>query len=207
MSTAHNATIITSTPPIFMFLFSAIFLNERMTWKKGSALIVSTIGVLIVIGTDVSKGESMIGDIVLVFAAVSWALFSVLLKPLSEKYTSTIVTFYCLLFACFFTIPGSIYEFDTHQFTHAPDYLVCFGILYVGIIATAAGFWLWNKGVLLSETNTAGLFLFVQPISGTFLAWFLLGEHLSSTFYYGSLLIIIGIVVSQLNFKRSLLKA
>lgn len=67
------------------------------------------------------------------------------------------------------------------------------GLLYLGIISTACGFLLWNKGLQLMNASSGGLFFFLQPIVGTFLGWVLLGETIGWSFWIGTVLIFVGI--------------
>ena len=66
----------------------------------------------------------------------------------------------------------------------------------MGIISTTCGFCLWNKGLLLMDASVGGLFLFFQPVVGTFLGWLLLGEPVTRFFWIGSLLIALGVVLA-----------
>jgi len=67
------------------------------------------------------------------------------------------------------------------------------GILYLGIVSTAGAFYLWNKGLQMVDAATGGLYFFFQPLVGTLLGWFFLGEHVGVTFWIGALLIIGGV--------------
>ena len=67
------------------------------------------------------------------------------------------------------------------------------GILYLGIVSTAGGFFLWNKGLQLIDASSGGLFFFFQPIVGTFLGWFMLGATIGITFWLGTILIFSGV--------------
>ena len=70
-------------------------------------------------------------------------------------------------------------------------------VLYMGIISTSVGFCLWNKGLLLMDASLGGLFLFFQPVVGTFLGWLLLGEPVTAWFWIGSALVAAGVVLAM----------
>jgi len=73
--------------------------------------------------------------------------------------------------------------------------LVWLGTLYIGVVSTAAAFFLWNKGMDWMDAGAASLFLCFQPIVGSFLGWYLLNEQLDTKFFIGATLIIGGLVV------------
>ncbi|MPN45488.1 hypothetical protein SDC9_193055 [bioreactor metagenome] len=70
------------------------------------------------------------------------------------------------------------------------------GVLYLGIVSTAIAFFLWNKGLQMVDAARGGLYFFFQPISGTLLGWFILGEHVGITFWLGSILIFSGVLLA-----------
>ena len=69
------------------------------------------------------------------------------------------------------------------------------GLLYLGIVSTAGGFILWNKGLQLMNASSGGLFFFFQPVVGTLLGWLLLGETIGITFWLGTILIFSGVFI------------
>ena len=69
------------------------------------------------------------------------------------------------------------------------------GLLYLGIVSTALAFILWNRGLQLLNASSGGLFFFFQPLVGTLLGWLLLGETIGGTFWIGSFLILIGVLL------------
>lgn len=201
LSSAHMGAVLTSASPAFIALFAWLLLRERLTLRKLLSLAVATVGVLIVVGTDQghpSGGGSVLwGNLALVIAAVTWALYSVMGKSLSDKYPALTVTFWAALAGVVFTLPVAGWEMTTEAIIWTADPLVWGGVLFLGIVSTALAFFLWLKGFELMDAGTAGLFFFVQPIVGTLLGWWLLGEHLTLAFLLGSALIIGSVAVSM----------
>jgi len=68
------------------------------------------------------------------------------------------------------------------------------GVLYLGIVSTAGGFLLWNRGLQMLNASSGGLFFFFQPVVGTLLGWLILGESIGVTFWIGSILILSGVL-------------
>jgi drug/metabolite transporter (DMT)-like permease len=196
LSSAHIGTMITSTPPIFMLLFSTIFFHEKVTFQKILALFTAGVGVFLMVGVNRGEPGELAGNLLLATAAISWALYSVYGKFLIRKYNSITVTFWSLCFGTVFTFPLCWRESAAAGFSFTERLSVWLGIGYVGLIATAIGFCLWNKGIELFDSSSAGLFLFVQPLFGSLLASIFLHEQIRPVFFISSLLIIIGIGLS-----------
>jgi drug/metabolite transporter (DMT)-like permease len=114
-------------------------------------------------------------------------------------YTSLTVTFWANVFGVIFTAPISIWEYWHHPFAVPQSPWIWIGIFYIGIISTALAFYLWNKGFEYIDAATGSLFFFVQPVVGSLLGAFILGEKLSWHFYLGALLIAGGIYLSTLK--------
>ncbi|HDR7798626.1 TPA: DMT family transporter [Bacillus tropicus] len=200
LSDAHTGSLVTSATPAFMVLFAAIILKEKLTARRLLSTIIATIGVIIVIGWDIEIGSYFIGTIILVGAAITWALLSIYVKIASARFSSLVITTYAIFFSLFFITPFMIWEFQSSPIEHMNLYVVL-GVLYLGIISTAGAFFLWNKGLELMDASIGSLFFFFQPIVGSLLGWFLLNETLNSNFFIGGILIICSVFITTFEKK------
>ena len=195
LSDAHTGSLVTSATPAFMVVFAAFILKEKLTARRIFSTILATIGVIIVIGWDIEVRSYFIGTLILVGAAVTWALLSIYVKIASTRFSSLVITTYAIFFALFFITPCMIWESQSNPIEHVNIY-VLLGILYLGIISTAGAFFLWNKGLELMDASIGSLFFFFQPIVGSLLGWLLLNETLNSNFFIGGTLIIFSVVIT-----------
>lgn len=118
---------------------------------------------------------------------------SVLLKRLS-KYSTIAITFHAVWIAFLLLTPYSLYWLFVHGDPAAMAAPTVWGsVLYLGVVSTTAGFALWNKGLLYMDASLGGLFMFFQPIVGSFLGWLVLGEEMTTAFWAGSALIGLGV--------------
>ncbi|MCH5436267.1 DMT family transporter [Bacillus paranthracis] len=200
LSDAHTGSLVTSATPAFMVIFAAIILKEKLTARRLLSTIIATIGVIIVIGWDIEIGSYFIGTIILVGAAITWALLSIYVKIASARFSSLVITTYAIFFSLFFITPFMIWEFQSNSIEHMNLYVVL-GVLYLGIISTAGAFFLWNKGLELMDASIGSLFFFFQPIVGSLLGWFLLNETLNSNFFIGGILIICSVFITTFERK------
>lgn len=198
LSDAHTGALITSATPAFIVLFAKFVLNESVTLRKVIALLLATIGVVIVIGFDNSGGQSFWGNMMLVGAALTWALLSVYVKVASARFSTLMITTYAIWFALLFTTPVMLWELH-EQPVSFPNIIVVFGILYLGIISTAGAFFLWNKGMEMMDAGIGSLFFFFQPLVGTVFGFLFLHEQITASFYLGGLLIIIGVFIAVMS--------
>ena len=195
LSSAQMGAIITSSTPAFMIIFVRLILKERMTLRKILSVLLAIIGVFLIIGVGNINFSSKLGGIALLVAALTWALMSVLIKRVPSDYSQIVVITYSILVALIFLTPfvlPRLYEINISQLAHPT---IWGGILYLGIVSTAGGFLLWNRGLQLLNVSGGGLFFFFQPLVGTLLGWLILGENIGPIFWVGTTLILIGVLL------------
>ncbi|MGJ7922565.1 DMT family transporter [Neobacillus sp. LXY-4] len=193
LSSAQMGAIITSSTPAFMVIFARILLKERLTLKKALSVSLATIGVLLIVGVGNVNLSSKLGAISLLVAALTWALMSVLVKLLPSNYSQIVVTTYSILVALLVLTPfvfPRLHAINISELTHPT---IWGGVLYLGIISTACGFLLWNRGLQMLNASSGGIFFFFQPVVGALLGWLILGESIGVTFWIGSILILTGV--------------
>ncbi|PGN42760.1 EamA family transporter [Bacillus cereus] len=200
LSDAHTGSLVTSATPAFMVIFAALILKEKLTARRLLSTIIATNGVIIVIGWDIEIGSYFIGTIILVGAAITWALLSIYVKIASIQFSSLVITTYAIFFSLFFITPFMIWELQTSSIGTVNTYVIL-GVLYLGIVSTAGAFFLWNKGLELIDASIGSLFFFFQPIVGSLLGWLLLNETLNSNFFIGGILIICSVLITTFEKK------
>ncbi|WP_391559302.1 DMT family transporter [Robertmurraya sp.] len=201
LSTAQMGAIITSSTPAFMVVFARLILKEQMTLKKGISVLLATIGVLLIVGIGDVNMSSTLGGIALFIAALTWALMSVLVKRLPSDYSQIVVTTYSILVALIVLTPFVLPRLDEINISQLTDPTIWGGLLYLGIVSTACGFLLWNRGLQMLNASSGGIFFFFQPLVGTLLGWLILGETIGVTFWIGSILILTGVLFVILEKK------
>lgn len=195
LSTAQMGAIITSTTPAFMVLFARLILKEKITIKKCLSIALATIGVGIIVGSGQIDVNQQLGGFYLLIAALTWALMSVLVKKIPTQYSQIVITTYSSMVAVILLTPLVLPRLNNLDLSSVLQPTISGGLLYLGIVSTAGGFFLWNKGLQLMNASSGGLFFFLQPIVGTFLGWLLLGETIGITFWLGTILIFSGVFI------------
>lgn len=201
LSDAHTGALITSATPAFMVIFGRLILKEKLTVRKVISVLLATLGVITVIGWDIKVGTYFLGSIILVGAAITWALLSVYVKIASARFSSLTITTYAVLFALVFTTPAMIWELQSNA-VHYQSNLIILGVIYLGVVSTAGAFFLWNKGMELLDAGIGSLFFFFQPLVGSFLGWLVLNEKLGINFFIGGMFIIAGVLIVTFQKKK-----
>ena len=200
LSTASNGSLVTSATPAFVLIFAPFLLAERATPRRVIALLAATLGVVIVIDPRTANLSPSLfwGNMSLLAAALTWALYSVLVRRVSRSADLLASSAIMLLGGIPSSLLIGVWEIKTSGVGEITPGIIA-GILFLGIISTAMAMFLWNYAFAELPAAVASLTFFAQPVVGTILGAVLLGERISVLFIVGGLLIGIGLIISSLQ--------
>jgi drug/metabolite transporter (DMT)-like permease len=207
LSTAAAGALITSATPAFIVVFAWLLLHEKAGGRQWLGLVIATAGVLIITlagdqSVTVEASDPLLGNVLLIVAAVSWALYSVMVKIQTQKYSALTVTLAMTAFGIPIVAPVTAIELQTQSIGPiTPEVLL--GILYVGVGSTAIAFFLWNKSFELLDAASASLFFFAQPVVGALLSAIFRKQQLDAYFFVGGGLILAGALLGMLTSHRT----
>ena len=197
LSTAATASLVTSASPVFILLFGAWLLHEPVTRRRLAALALASLGVLAVLDpSSASLGQrAFLGNLALLGAALTWGLYSVLVKQASGYLNTLEVSFIVLFGGLPIGVPLAWVELTTIGIGEITPGVIA-GVLYLGIISTALAMYLWNKSLALLDAGLVSLLFFAQPVVGVALGALLLHEPLGVPFWVGAALISGGLLLA-----------
>ena len=195
-----NGALMISIIPVLIVFISYIFKTEKINLSQILGLILSITGVVIIITQlDFTKLINLNlnkGDIWLLVAMLSWAIYSTMLitHKTELKYLSFMTVIVSI--GLIFLFPQFLFEVSNHQVIkfNTPVILIT---SYVVFFAGIGSYILWNKAVIIVGPNKAGIFLHLMPVFSSFMAIFLLNEELMNFHIIGAIIIIIGIYLSS----------
>jgi drug/metabolite transporter (DMT)-like permease len=197
LSTAANGSLVTSATPAFVLLFAALILGERITPRRLIALALATLGVIAVIDPRTARLEPDLfwGNVSLVMAAITWALYSVLIRKVTREVDVLTTSMIAFVGGLVVSVPLSIAEIIRGGMGEITPAIFA-GVLFLGIISTALAMFLWNTAFAELPAGVASLTFFAQPVVGTILGVIFLGDQITPMFIIGGVLIGTGIVIS-----------
>jgi len=200
LSTASNGSLVTSATPAFVLLFAVILLGEKITWQRLVALLVASLGVMAVIDPRRAQlsADLFLGNMILVGAALTWALYSVLIRKVTRNIDVLSVSLIALTGGLPVSIPLGIWEASTQGMGMITPGVIAGG-LFIGIISTGLAMYLWNSAFAILDASAASLTFFAQPVVGTILGAIFLREAITPLFILGGILIGIGLVISSME--------
>jgi drug/metabolite transporter (DMT)-like permease len=208
---AGDASLIITFNPIFTVILAAPLLGQPISKKMFLGLFCGVLGVGIVTGwspnTQIRFEDRIFGDLLILFASLSWATTTNMTKRLMEgkdgenNYSSLeIVVWYSLIGTIMIT-PFMIY--DTWNYgIPKPSEEGWIAILYLGGLSTVIAYYWFTIGIEKLGATAASSYIFLVPVFGILGGWWLLDEQLGYTMIIGFLMILIGVKIVQNESKR-----
>ena len=172
-STPINSSIITTLAPIFIFLISVILLKEKISKRKYAGVFIGFIGTLTLILLNEKSLKNApninLGNFYLFINSISYALYFVLVKPLTEKYNMITIMKWLFLFSIFINMPFGLVEFMQVEWAEINNTSLI-KIFYV-VFCTTFLVYLLNLYALKNlKATTVGMFIYLQPVIGILFA-------------------------------------
>ncbi len=204
LSTAANGALVTSATPAFVLIFAAWILAERITAQKVAALGLATLGVVIVLDPRSARllPELFWGNISLVLAALTWALYSVLVRKVTRDLAVLPVSVVLFLGGLPITIPAGLLEYRTIGMGEI-NFAVLLGVLYIGVISTGLAMYLWNYAFARLDAGVAALTFFAQPVVGAGFGALFLHEKITPLFLVGGVMIGLGLILAAQRSRKA----
>ena len=195
-----NGVLMISTIPVMIIFFSWIFKIEKTNFYQILGVIFSLLGVMVIVTkADLDKLLNLNfnkGDLWMVVAMLSWAMYSALLRKkkfeLSQiSLLQTIISAGLILLLPAYLIEMSLgYRLNIHL----PFILT---LSYVVLFPGLASFFFWIKGISIIGSNRSGIFLHLMPIFSTIMAILIFKEKFMVFHFIGAVLIITGVFLSS----------
>ena len=201
-----SGVLMISTIPVMIMFFSSIFKIEKTNIFQIIGVILSFLGVIIIItkaNFEILKNLNFNkGDITMVIAMFSWALYSTLLKRQKYEISQLSLLQVVISFGLVFLIPVYFIEYQLgFRITlDKPFYLI---LSYVVLLPGLASFILWIKGISMIGANRSGVFLHLMPILSAIMAMIIFNEKFMFYHMLGACFIITGILLSNKKVRNA----
>ena len=201
LTTASDVALLITSESIFTAILSWLLLRERFRLLTGLSLILGFAGVYLIVERslvpNIPPGGGalrIVGDLLVILALIFESFFTVRGKSLLVKHSPLLVTAAAIVGSTIFWIPMAGFDLATNGW-HMPGWQGWLGLLWLALMSTVVAYLAWFKGLEKVEGASAATILFIQPLLGTALAIFLLGEQLLPTTIIGGALILVSVYV------------
>lgn len=194
-TTATNDSLIVCSCPLFTtFLACLFFKSERINRRQLTGTLIALAGMaLVVLNGQFVVHVSPKGDLLAFVACLCWAVYSLIMIPMSKRYSSLFITrkvfFYGLLtmIPYYMIFPGPI---PWSSLCHTD---VLSHLLYLSLVASAGCFLTWTWVMKKLGVVVATNYVYLNPLATIVFAWWLLDEPVTLWLLVGTGLLLFGL--------------
>jgi drug/metabolite transporter (DMT)-like permease len=199
-ASATTTSWIVASIPVFVALLGWLVLRERLGAGRIVGIALALAGVLIIVSNgdlrSLAAGTTGTpGDLLIVFSAVNWAVFTILSKRFMQR-SSGLRPVTMMLYVMGFGWAFSLAWLGAAGGAEAIRDLSPGGwwaMAFLGIGCSGLAYLLWNDALDRVDATQAGVFLYFEPLVTAALAWPLLGEPVSGAMLAGGAAVLMGV--------------
>jgi len=161
-----DASIIMISTPILVMVIAFILTGEKLTFFKVGGILLGAAGAALLLLTSPKEANgsgNLLGNIMILFNALSYGIYLVIAKALMMKYNPLTVLKWSFLFGMFICIPfgfNQTLEVDWASLTPK----AWFSVVYVIIAATFIAYLLNNLALGTVSSSVVGVYIYLQPV-------------------------------------------
>ena len=192
-----HASLLILVTPIFITFIAAWFGKETLNIFKILGLILGIGGSVILVLQRESTGTGtniVLGNILVILNAISYAFYFVLVKPLMREYHPFEVIRWLFTLGFFFMLPIGWVEFSSIPWTtfSVIDFVILGSIVF---FATFLAYLFNLYGIARLGASLTGAYIYTQPVFAGIIAIFVMGEALTVQKIIAAALIIGGVLL------------
>lgn len=199
-----NVSVLSSLSPIFTALLAPLFIkNAKILKRVMIGFVIAFVGAfLVTTGGDFSLHLSFLGDGLAICSAISWAVYSLILRKIDSQYSQMYITRRIFLYGIITVIPVLLIQGTPIDVQSFKNPTVIFNLLFLGLVAYTCchvgwGFVIRNMGSVWTSQ-----FTYLTPIVTMIASALILGDKISIYMIMGTVLILGGVMVSDGKFSR-----
>jgi drug/metabolite transporter (DMT)-like permease len=175
--------------PLWVVLLSALWLGEPLTPRRALGIALGMSGMLLLIVREFGAMQAApLGTALVIGAALSWAVGTVLLKRYPTRMPTTSFTGWQLLIGGVPIVLGAL-VLDGQRWHPISPY-AAFAIAYNVVVAFVLCYWAWYKIVSTASAGVSAIGTLIIPVVGVFSSMLVLGERPSLAEYLALALVI-----------------
>jgi drug/metabolite transporter (DMT)-like permease len=204
LTSAHLSSIIQASGPVFTIIMALIILKEPLGKNKvlGTVIAVSGTFLLVTGGGFDLRDSSVLGNLLVLMSAISYAFSSILSKKILEKYdaltVATITMFLgTLILGAFMVFESPLERIPQISFS---GWMI---VIVLAILPGTIALLIWYKILRTTEVSRIILFIYLIPVFATAIAYFWPGEEIKLTTILFAFLIVCGVAIAQYERKNN----
>ena len=202
-SYVNNVAFIVCTAPLLTMLLAFFFMKSvkaTVPLVLGSAMALAGVGMVIYNGHFVLQLNPL-GDMLALTAAFSWAVYSMLIKKVSSRYSASFITRKVFFYGIVTVLPLFLFKPWHFSIKGLLQPTVGLNLLFLSIVASFLCFLWWNAAVKKIGVLSTSNYIYLNPVTTVLASALILDEPMTFMAYVGSALILVGVFVANRQTK------
>jgi drug/metabolite transporter (DMT)-like permease len=187
--------------PVFSVLLAAAFLREKVGARLVLALVLAMAGAAVLFAGDLPAGVAPWGPLAVVLAALSYAMFGLLAKPLVQKYGALHVAIWAGVVGTIMILPLIPASFLSDVSRLPPTGWEA--LLYLSLLSTVAGYSMFYTLVGRVGVSRLMIQLYLAPVVSVVGGVLLLGETVTTDMLFGGALMLLAVWLATTRRRRA----
>ncbi len=190
-----DVVIVIAVNPLLTTILAAIFLKEEhFSWKILLSSMVAFAGVAVVTFRDgFVWGNGLLGNLLAFLAALSWAVYCIILKRVQGRHSTLSITRKVMLYGTLCALPVIFLEPRTPLETLLRSD-VLLNMLFLALVCSMAAFFIWNLVIKKIGAIRSSNYLYLDPIVSIVMGVIVLNERVGMVAVIGCALVLIGVI-------------
>jgi drug/metabolite transporter (DMT)-like permease len=192
-----------ATVPVWSALLARLSGQERLVTRQLIGLALATVGVAVAVGERgldwQGQSAALVGDGLILVAALCGAAYGVLVKRISGRYSALTVTAYGMLIGTLLLLPAALAEGLPAAVVDLDGQTLIL-VLFLGVLGGAVVWYLYGFALSKLTPTQAAVYVNLNPLSAIILATTLLGERVTGPMLLGLAMVLAGVVL--MNWPR-----
>lgn len=194
-----NVSLIVALAPLLTTLIIGVmYKDDRPSKGMLAGSVIAFLGVgCVIFNSSFVLSIKPFGDLLALLAALSWAIYSIVLRSLSAVYSTWFVSRKTFFYGVVTALPFLLFEPSCATWEMMTRPVVLCNLLFLGLVCSMAAYIFWSVAVAKLGALKSGNYLYVSPLVTLLLSALLLGENVSVIGYAGCGLILAGLILSE----------
>ena len=199
-TSASDTALVVAASPALIALIGRVRGVERVSRRGVAGIILSIAGIALVVygsARQVSGRSSLIGDLLVLCGALSWSVYTVFLKPYTERVPGFQLAAITMMGGAVPLLVMAAPAMIRANWSGVPlgGWVA---VLYSGVGALVIAYYFWYRGVRVIGPTRTAMYTNLQPVIAVLVAWMMLGETPTSWQGIGAACIMGGLLLTRM---------